>query len=628
MKPYISRLCQGFSFRVLLFVLHIFVSSFIRKRSVSQIFLGAVAAVTFFVSGCATTDSMLPTIPGDMKAEVMDLLPPRDSRNAVDRQIQYGIDSLLNNQYKKASQDFGGALRLDPQNSYVQFLNGLTYHLMAETGDSTQYEFAKTGYQLALKFNNNNWLAAKQLARLYLKTKKYPLSQEHFAYGLLYQPDNVQMLYGLAQASYYSHDLETALGAINRARELSPNDQDILAASSLISAAAGQTASASAQLELYKNQEQNKLRIQRIADRVNDWLKLHRDLPSDAAPDNLSASTEKTPALDSTATSDLKKEEVLADKQVPRMVIVDVVLIRTEEAETTSKGVNLLEGLTLQFSDSYISWKGGDTKEKITSSQLSLLDVKYNMNIFNIGEDKTEVLARPTLVAIEGQKSTFFSGSQLAVSVSGVDTASLEKIDVGVRLEITPTFITDDTVVINATVGRSFIEPGVVGSFHESVRTSKNELSANVALKIGQTLILGGLREKQTSEIKSGVPILRDIPLLQYFFSHESTVDYHKSIITIITPRRVLPGVYVSSESIESGEPAEEANKHPYLDELRKSTSSLFTVDNNIRHIMRHINKHKSIREFRESDLFDTTWYGSTGDLTSILKNTITFLYY
>lgn len=597
--------------------------------------------VFLLITGCANTNPKFSTLPDDVKTSITDLLPPRDSRNVVDKQIQNGIELLFENQFKKASQAFSAALRYDPQNSYVQFLNGLSYHLLAEAGDSTQYEFAKIGYGLALKFNKNNWLAARQLARLYLKIKNYPLAQENFAYALLYEPDNARMLYGLAQASYYAHDLETAVGAIKRARELSAADPDILAASTMISAAAGQVENAQGQLALYKEIEPNKVRIERIAERVRDWLKVHEKKGGALETEMQSAQGEKQPDTAALPAENIKTADTPEEKKAPapRMVIVDVVMIRTEESESTSKGVNLLDGLTLQFSDLFLSYNESrssnqdsttKTIQKIASSKLSIADLKYNMNIFNIGEDKTEVLARPTLVALEGQKSTFFSGSQIAVAITGNDVASLEKIDVGVKLDITPTFVTDDAVLIAVSVGRTFVDlVGATGTFKESVRVSKNEVNATVSLKFGQTLVLSGLREKETSENKSGVPILRDLPLIQYLFSTEKTADYHKSIITIITPRRVTPGVYVSSANFESGEQAkEDAVNQPYLEELRKSSTTLLSFDANINHIMRHLGKHRALREFRETDLFDNVWYGSVGDVGSILKKTVTFLYY
>jgi hypothetical protein len=74
---------------------------------------------------------------------------------------------------------------------------------------------------------------------------------------------------------------------------------------------------------------------------------------------------------------------------------------------------------------------------------------------------------------------------------------------------------------------------------------------------------------------------------VQYFFSKEITEDFHKSIITILTPRRVLPGVYVTSSQVASDEPLrEDAGNLPYLNELRKSSSTLLSVDDNLNQIM------------------------------------------
>lgn len=615
------------------------------------VLLACNIALALILSGCASTSSQgsfKPDYPDKSdysEINIDELLPAKDSGRITDTHIRSGIEYLLDNDYKKASQAFNGVLRLDPQNSYIQFLNGLAYHLMAEAGDSSQYEYAKIGYELALKFNGNNWPAAQQLARLFLKTKNYLEAQEYFAQALLYQPDNVDMLYGLAQASYYAHDLETALGAIKRARELKPDAPEIVSAYSLISAASGQFEKAKTQLAIYSEVEPNKTRVKRLTERISDWQKFHENKAFLVA-DSSVESEERQPVRDASTTDTVKAANDPAEKNKPRMVIVDVILIRTEEIETTSKGVNLLDGLFLQFDSKIFDFTRTYTKNmvnsgdatntsitnndnKVVTTNIAVPQIKYNLNIFNVGKDHSEILAKPTLVALEGQKSVFFSGSQLNVAVAGVQTGSLEKIDVGVRLEVTPTFISDDTVVLNVIAGRNFVETGIVGNFNESVKTSKNEVSVNAVLKFGQTLIIGGLREKQTSEVKSGVPFLRDIPVVQYLFSHETTMDFHKSILTILTPRKVSPGVYTSPAGAESGETVSGGtNDQQGLKELKDIYNAIFAIDDNMHHIMRHLKTHSVFREFRETDLYDKPWYGHADSLKNIIARTLSFLYY
>ncbi|MDO9288307.1 MAG: type II and III secretion system protein, partial [Thermodesulfovibrionales bacterium] len=442
-------------------------------------------------------------------------------------------------------------------------------------------------------------------------------------------------------------DLETALGAIKRAMALNkPDAPEIMSAYSLISAASGQFGKAKAQLAIYSEIESNKPRVNRLTERISDWQKFHENKGFLVASDSSVESAERQPVRDALTTDTVKAANDPAEKNKPRMVIVDVILIRTEEIETTSKGVNLLDGLFLQFDSKLLDFTRTYTKNmvnsgdatntnftnndnKVVTTNIAIPQIKYNLNIFNVGKDHSEILAKPTLVALEGQKSVFFSGSQLNVAVAGVQTGSLEKIDVGVRLEVTPTFISDDTVVLNVTAGRNFVETGIVGNFNESVRTSKNEVSVNAVLKFGQTLIIGGLREKQTSEVKSGVPFLRDIPVVQYLFSKETTMDFHKSILTILTPRKVSPGVHTSPTGAESGETVSGGtNDQQALKELKDAYNDIFTIDDNMHHIVSHLKKHSVFREFRETDLYDKPWYGHADGLKNIIARTLSFLYY
>jgi hypothetical protein len=66
-----------------------------------------------------------------------------------------------------------------------------------------------------------------------------------------------------------------------------------------------------------------------------------------------------------------------------------------------------------------------------------------------------------------------------------------------------------------------------------------NEISTNVKVKNGQTLVLGGLFQEDTTVTNSQVPFLGDIPLLGAAFSgHDNTVN-RREIIFLITPNIV-----------------------------------------------------------------------------------------
>ena len=84
-----------------------------------------------------------------------DVTSPIESRAIAIR----GVQALREGELELASRLFNGALKLEIQNSYLQFLNGLAYHMIAIRSDQSQFSHAEQGYRLAIKFDETNWMA-------------------------------------------------------------------------------------------------------------------------------------------------------------------------------------------------------------------------------------------------------------------------------------------------------------------------------------------------------------------------------------------------------------------------------------------------------------------------------------
>ena len=98
-----------------------------------------------------------------------------------------GVSLLRENKFKEASKVFNQALKLDAQNSYLQLLNGLTYHMQAVRSDQSMFSLAEQGYKLALKFDQSNWIARYQLGLLHLDQRRFDLAKAEFADALFYK---------------------------------------------------------------------------------------------------------------------------------------------------------------------------------------------------------------------------------------------------------------------------------------------------------------------------------------------------------------------------------------------------------------------------------------------------------
>jgi tetratricopeptide (TPR) repeat protein len=238
--------------------------------------------------------------------------------------------------------------------------------------------------------------------------------------------------------------------------------------------------------------------------------------------------------------------------ELPEMAFIEVTMIRTEESQSRNMGINLLDGLsilsTIGTSRTYTGSTG--LSEEVRNNNFVLgntagggSQLKYSLNIANAAYTKNEVIARPTLAAIDRVPAVFFSGATITIGVAGAGGGGSTVVDkpVGVSLSVTPTFIDDDNVLVSLRASRSFINSGVGGGSNQILLSqTRNSINASSVLKFGETFVVSGLVERDINDASSGVPLLQDIPVLQYLFKHSEKIDFNRQIITLITIRRVV----------------------------------------------------------------------------------------
>lgn len=610
----------------------------------------AMTVALSIVAGCA------PTTGGFSNQSTQ-----RNEANTVESEAlkiaKDGIDLIQAGDFDGASRSFNAALKLEITNSSIQFLNGLAYHLRALKGNVTFFPLAEQGYQLAIQYDPTNWLAYyyKGLARM--DQRDFRGAQELFSEALLYRDNDPDLLYGMTVSSYYAQDPEVAAAALEKMRTLVPNEPKMLQASAMVMAALGNGEEAQSYLTQYVNTTGDSDRGAIMKGRLDSWERVYKRAHASeisAAPVQEVQFAQMEPDLadEETDTADTYVEELAvnsidnADDEVPeddyKMVIVDVVIIRTEEDISTSKGINLLNGLTLQFGSTALSEAGfsfesskaktpNDTTSKTITRAINIPSITYSLNIANSSTERSEILARPTLVALAGEQSEFFSGLEIdaaAVGGSNSDGSTVEvQKEIGVKLALEPEFLDDGRIKLKVVAERTFLTTPNTNSVTFTLRidTSKTMVSANVAMNYGETLILSGLSEKETERSRDGVPFLQDIPGLQYLFSSRTTRDFQKSVLILMTPRP--PSYTYQSDQQRKQTSRRQSKGERALSELQARYSDWFKPYPNWASVFHHMQDNTLYREFRTGDVSMERW-ANMETLKSRLKQAVNFLYY
>jgi Flp pilus assembly secretin CpaC len=358
-----------------------------------------------------------------------------------------------------------------------------------------------------------------------LDDSDYAAAQATFSSAVRDQPQRWEGLYGLGVASYYLGDLAVARLAVDAAQKLQGVDGagavSIQRLQLMVSAAGADPASNELAADYARVNPGDRLVLRRVSELSRDANASQLD--ADPAAGGAGAAGEAPPN---------------------NQVLVDVTLILSSMLDTYNRGVNLFDGLSVQygygnnFSASRAAGAEWNSNRSITHG-ISVPQLNYSLNLFNNAGQFYQVLARPSLTAYLGRESEFFAGRTINVRVSGVNLGTLQPIDVGVGLKVTPEALNAKKVTFRVSASRSFLSREQIGTFQESLTTFKQLVSATAEVEFGQTLVLSALSESVQDSTVSKTPGLSQIPGLSTFFKKSTTANRQESLLILITP--VLP---------------------------------------------------------------------------------------
>jgi general secretion pathway protein D len=166
-------------------------------------------------------------------------------------------------------------------------------------------------------------------------------------------------------------------------------------------------------------------------------------------------------------------------------------------------------------------------------------------------ESTVKFLSTPQVMVLDNQTATIRVGDQIPVttrssqSTTNPDAPIVTEVqfrDTGTLLTVTPRINAGGQVTLDISqeVSLPGTEPAVGGG--GNVAIAQRTINSSVIVQSGQTVVLGGLILETTSNGKSGIPVLMDIPLLGRAFSTKTEDVFRTELIVTVEPRVVENG--------------------------------------------------------------------------------------
>jgi pilus assembly protein CpaC len=183
------------------------------------------------------------------------------------------------------------------------------------------------------------------------------------------------------------------------------------------------------------------------------------------------------------------------------------------------------EFVTSQFGYDFVA-KVATAKATVVNQPLPGLDIAAN-------NGWAKVLKQATVITTNGNEASFASGGEVNVPITSGFAASIQQITFGTNVKVLPRFdpkTRNLEVKVDANIADLTPSPG---SGLPGRNTS--ELSTLVFLKLGQSLVLSGIKTQTERHSISGLPLLSALPILGVLFgSHANEAEEVEGAVFIV----------------------------------------------------------------------------------------------
>jgi general secretion pathway protein D len=150
----------------------------------------------------------------------------------------------------------------------------------------------------------------------------------------------------------------------------------------------------------------------------------------------------------------------------------------------------------------------------------------------------TKILASPRILVLNKQRAEIQLGSRLGFRSSVTQnivgtTQQVQFLNTGTLLRLRPFVSNDDNVRMEIHPERS---EGVVDPTTGLPSQTTAELTTNVMVPNGGTLVIGGLMEDQDEYQQTGLPGLSRLPILGHLFGTKDKTDQRRELVVLLTP--------------------------------------------------------------------------------------------
>lgn len=171
-----------------------------------------------------------------------------------------------------------------------------------------------------------------------------------------------------------------------------------------------------------------------------------------------------------------------------------------------------------------------------------------------------KMISNPSLMVLDNHQAMMTVGNQVPVLTSttdyinttGASTSTVQYRDTGVSLAVTPSVNAGNLVSMQIDQTVTDVSDTTSSTANNQPAFMQRQISSKVAVRSGESIVLGGLIKDNETRGKTGVPLLQDLPLVGNLFGTNTRGGGRTELLVVITPKvvRTDPEIREVSEEL------------------------------------------------------------------------------
>ena len=228
---------------------------------------------------------------------------------------------------------------------------------------------------------------------------------------------------------------------------------------------------------------------------------------------------------------DGKVLSIVKVKTVPTIIWIDIVFIGLNKQNADKIGSNSVPTASAAFASFYdmIAGRGTGNTAMIGGNMNATVSFLASNGVTRMHDAGCIVLK-----SNDPDGAVLRIGGKKYVKVNGVENGSLQEIEYGLKLNVKGGLIAKNKVELQFDLSNNgSVSAGEGGTFDQTQAQVKN----SVVCDLDNTVVLGGYKKIVQETAKSGLPILRNTPVLQWFVAEDSDHQQEYDLLILACPR-------------------------------------------------------------------------------------------